>query len=141
MSNSLPSVDCSPPGFSVHGVFLTRILEWVVISFSCTRNQISVWNQTLAWQVNSIPLSHQGSLLACSRSQLKFAASYSICLYVFSPKIRKWRSARWEQKLQLSNLPYTISLDFFFHLHTLTSNLCWNIWENINIHIYRFLIW
>ena len=27
-------VDCSPPGFSVHGVFQARILEWVAISFS-----------------------------------------------------------------------------------------------------------
>ena len=27
-------LDCSPPGFSVHGVFQARILEWVAISFS-----------------------------------------------------------------------------------------------------------
>ena len=26
--------DCSPPGFSIHGIFLARILEWVAIS-SC----------------------------------------------------------------------------------------------------------
>ena len=28
------SVDCSPPGFSIHGVFQARMLEWVAISFS-----------------------------------------------------------------------------------------------------------
>ena len=28
------SMDCSPSGFSIHGVFQARILEWVVISFS-----------------------------------------------------------------------------------------------------------
>ena len=28
------AMDCSPPGFSVHGIFQTRILEWVAISFS-----------------------------------------------------------------------------------------------------------
>ena len=28
------SVDCSPPGFSVHGILQARILEWVAISFS-----------------------------------------------------------------------------------------------------------
>ena len=28
------SMDCSPPGFSVHGIFQGRILEWVAISFS-----------------------------------------------------------------------------------------------------------
>ena len=27
-------MDCSPPGSSVHGTSLTRILEWVAISFS-----------------------------------------------------------------------------------------------------------
>ena len=28
------SMDSSPPGFSIHGVFQARILEWVAISFS-----------------------------------------------------------------------------------------------------------
>ena len=27
-------IDCSPPGFSVHGILQTRILKWVAISFS-----------------------------------------------------------------------------------------------------------
>ena len=27
-------MDCSPPGFSVHGIFQARVLEWVVIAFS-----------------------------------------------------------------------------------------------------------
>ena len=27
-------MDCSPPGFSVHGIFQARILEWVAIFFS-----------------------------------------------------------------------------------------------------------
>ena len=27
-------IDCSPPGFSVHGIFQARILQWVAISFS-----------------------------------------------------------------------------------------------------------
>ena len=28
------SMDCSPPGFAVHGILQVRILEWVVISYS-----------------------------------------------------------------------------------------------------------
>ena len=28
------SMDCSPPGFSVHGILQARTLEWVAISFS-----------------------------------------------------------------------------------------------------------
>ena len=27
-------MDCSPPGYSVHGIFQARILEWITISFS-----------------------------------------------------------------------------------------------------------
>ena len=27
-------IDCSPPGFSVHGIFQARTLEWIAISFS-----------------------------------------------------------------------------------------------------------
>ena len=27
-------MDCSPPGSSVHGIFQTRILEWVAVSYS-----------------------------------------------------------------------------------------------------------
>ena len=34
MSDSLHSMDCSPPGSSVHGILQARILEWIPISFS-----------------------------------------------------------------------------------------------------------
>ena len=27
-------MDCSPPGFSIHGIFQARVLEWVAIAFS-----------------------------------------------------------------------------------------------------------
>ena len=33
VSNSLWPQDWSPPGFSVHGIFQARLLEWVAISF------------------------------------------------------------------------------------------------------------
>ena len=29
VSNYLCLINCSPPGFSVHGIFQARILEWV----------------------------------------------------------------------------------------------------------------
>ena len=34
MSDSCDPLDCSLPGFSVHGILQARILEWVAISFS-----------------------------------------------------------------------------------------------------------
>ena len=27
-------MDCSTPGFSIHGIFQARVLEWVAIAFS-----------------------------------------------------------------------------------------------------------
>ena len=32
-TSSLPPLDCSPPGSSVHGILQARILEWVAIPF------------------------------------------------------------------------------------------------------------
>ena len=31
---TLQHMDCSPPGFSVHGIVQARILEWVAMAFS-----------------------------------------------------------------------------------------------------------
>ena len=41
MSKSLRPINCSPPGFSVHGIFQARILEWVAISYSRDGNCVS----------------------------------------------------------------------------------------------------
>ena len=38
-------MDCSPPGFSVHGTFQARILEWVAISFSRRSSLSRDWTQ------------------------------------------------------------------------------------------------
>ena len=35
-------MDCSPPGFSVHGIFQARVLEWGAIAFSVT-TPLSIW--------------------------------------------------------------------------------------------------
>ena len=40
VSNFLDSMDCSPPGSSVHRILLARILEWVVIPFSRGSSQL-----------------------------------------------------------------------------------------------------
>ena len=50
-------MDCSPPGFSVHGIFQARILEKVAISFF--RGSSQPKDQTfhfLHWQADSLPL-------------------------------------------------------------------------------------
>ena len=66
------TTDCSPPGFSLHGILQPRILEWVVFSFSSgssrPRNQTGIsfiaggfftnWGMREAM--------HKGSLLSTS---------------------------------------------------------------------------
>ena len=49
-------VDCSLLGFSVHGIFQARILEWITISYSRVYSWPD-WNlYLLHWQVDSLPL-------------------------------------------------------------------------------------
>ena len=60
------SMDCSPPGSSVYGILLARVLEWVAISSS--RGSSQPRDQTHVYCVSCIGrqihyhLSHQGSL-------------------------------------------------------------------------------
>jgi len=35
-------LDCSPPGSSVHGIFQSRVLEWIAIPFSFTNVKTEV---------------------------------------------------------------------------------------------------
>ena len=45
VSDSLQPMDCSLPGYSIHGIFQARILEWVVIFFSRRSSQPRDWTQ------------------------------------------------------------------------------------------------
>ena len=44
---SCDPIDCSLPGFSVHGILQARILEWVAISFSRGSSQTQESNRGL----------------------------------------------------------------------------------------------
>ena len=47
-------MDCSPPGFSVHGIFQARGLEWVAISFSRGSSFCKVFNLCFIFIVGMI---------------------------------------------------------------------------------------
>ena len=52
-------MDCSPPGFSAHGIFQARVLEWGAIAFSDTYTTIckinSYWEATVQHsELNSV---------------------------------------------------------------------------------------
>ena len=62
------SMDCSPLGSSVHGIFQAKILEWVTISSSRGSSQPGIEPKSPvspALQADSLPLSHLGSPSIC----------------------------------------------------------------------------
>ena len=64
-------MDCSPPGFSVHGILQARILEWVAMPFSRGIFLTQGFNlrllDLLHWQAGSLPLVPPGDPIALSR--------------------------------------------------------------------------
>ena len=59
------SMDCSPPGFSIYGIFQARILEWVAISSPGNLPDPGSNPHPfhlLHWQADSLPLCHLGSI-------------------------------------------------------------------------------
>ena len=48
-------MDCSPPGFSVHGLLLVRILEWVLFPSLVAHPDPGIKPRSPAWQADSLP--------------------------------------------------------------------------------------
>ena len=55
------SMDCSPPGSSVHGILQARILEWVAIPFSRGSSWPMDWTQVFCTARDSLLPEPQGS--------------------------------------------------------------------------------
>ena len=61
-------MDCSLPGFSIHGIFQARVLEWVAIAFSLTfKTQFNYHPQA--------PMKPLGSLQSSKLLELYYAQS------------------------------------------------------------------
>ena len=54
-------MDCSLPGSSVHGIFQAGILEWLLCPLPGDIPDPGIEPESPALQVDSLPLSHQGS--------------------------------------------------------------------------------
>ena len=61
-------IDCSPPGFSIHGIFQARVLEWGAIAFS---------DLVIIWFIYGCTMWHVGFFVAAH--QLVVAHGLSIC--------------------------------------------------------------
>ena len=61
------TMDCSPPGSSVHGILQARILEWVAVPSSRGSSKPGIEPRSyvlLHWQAGSLPLVPPGKLKA-----------------------------------------------------------------------------
>ena len=78
-------MDCSLPGFPVHGILQARILEWVAISFSRASSPTQGLNLGLlhCWQILYY-LSHQGSNVTVKNPA--FRSQVRMCSFVFAAK-------------------------------------------------------
>ena len=90
-------MDYSQPGSSVHGISQERILKWVAIFFSRGSSNPGIKPMSPALQVDTLPLSYQGSPL---KYPVVFVQLLSLVLRFATP----WTAAR------QSSLPFTISL-------------------------------
>ena len=55
-------MDCSLPGFSIHGIFQARVLEWVAISFSKGSSWPRDWTESPALQADALPSKSPGHI-------------------------------------------------------------------------------
>ena len=88
------SMDCSPPGSSVHGISQASILEWVAISFSRGSSQPRNWTHIYCigrqilwcWATGRAHLIEYVCLLSC----VQFFATPWIVVYQTSLSIETW---------------------------------------------------
>ena len=85
-------MDCSLPCSSIHGIFQTRVLEWVAISFSRGSSQprdrtwvsCNVGRRFTVWATREIP--KKGNAKECS-SSVQFSSVAQSCLTLCDPVV------------------------------------------------------
>ena len=109
---TLWTVDCSPPGSSVHGILQARILEWVAMPTSGASSQLKdlthISHSLLHWLVGSLSLALPGkqpmplettSFFSVPMSLLTVGVFF-VCFFL----------------IQILRLYICLSLSDFFHL-------------------------
>ena len=93
MSNSFATLDCSLPGYSVHGISQARILKWLAIFFSRGSSQSGIELVSLALASRFFTTEHLNTIHLTPHSQvsrqtssipeslLAFSAYFIILIY------------------------------------------------------------
>ena len=53
-------MDCSPPGFSIHGIFQARVLEWGATAFSTKNLGLVIFSPKVIFAVKGVLFCFQG---------------------------------------------------------------------------------
>ena len=104
------TIDCNPPGFSVHGILQARILEWVAMPSSrgvfLTQRSNPHLLRLLYWQAGSLPLVPPGK----PQGNMSVQFSHSV---VFRLLVTPWTAAH-QACLSITNcqsLPRLMSIE------------------------------
>ena len=81
------SMDCSPPGSSVHEILQARILEWVAIPLSLGSSDPAIEPRSPALQVDSSPSELPGKWLI---SDIKESMGNDFLIQPQATKIKNW---------------------------------------------------
>ena len=112
-------MDCSLPGYSIHGISQARRLEWIVISFLqgvfTTQGSNSGLLGLLYWQEDSLPLSYLGSPFY-RLLHLKWASLVAQLVKNLAAMWEIWvRSLGWEDPWRRQRLPTPVFWPGEFH--------------------------
>ena len=90
-------MNCSPPGFSVHGILQARILEWIAIPFCRGFSRPGIEPRSPALQVDSFPAAPPG------KPKNTGVGSLSLFQWIFPMQESNWSLLHYRQILyQLS---------------------------------------
>ena len=113
-------MDCSPPGFSVHGILQSRIIVWVAISLLQRIFLTQGLNPGLLHGRQILyGLSHQGSQLSL---YVRFILSTWIKSFLFELNFRKCNKA-WSWWNVKTKLEFVFEIGMFCLLSSLLNNL------------------
>ena len=104
-------MDCSLPGFSVHGILQARTLEWVAISFSWGSSWPRDQTQSHSLQIGSLPPEPPRKPHLRILSSVQFSSFQSLsCVWLFETP----RTAACQASLSITNsqsLPKLMSIE------------------------------
>ena len=87
--------DCSLPGFSIHGIFQARILEWVAISFS--RGSSRPRSPALAGRFFTVCVTREAHIYCgwCSKNLATFQVEEILSDYLQKCIVDGWKLTTW----------------------------------------------